>query len=191
MDYKFLLMMRQESAGSDNAKVNVTINGVQVATDVEISQTSDNGTVTCHGEKFQPVVVEGTGLTAPGSGVTQNITITYTNDYYVDADTDRNVELCNIIHYTDKANGSDYKLVDTSGADVDDDTASVITDFTDVNNMRTPEAITSVSGYDDWATGSDITGYVLMSVNGDYTITFPTPYSSGRSGKYPGDSGYA
>lgn len=188
MDYKFLLLLRQEAAGSDNAKVNITINGTQVATDLEISQTSANGTVTCHGEKFQPVVVEGTGLTAtanPATSVTQTITISYTNDYFVDSDTDRNIEMCNVLYYTDKANGSDYKRVDTSGADVEDDTGEVITDFTDMSKMI-ETSVSSVSGaISDWTSG-----YVQMSVNGDYTITFATPNSTGRNGKYPGDAGY-
>ena len=188
MDYKFLLLLRQEAAGSDNAKVNITINGTQVETDLEISQTSANGTITCHGEKFQPVVVEGTGLTAavntPDSALTESITISYTNDYFVDSDTDRNIEMCNVLYYTDKANGSDYKKININESD--ELVGETITDFTDMSKMI-ETSVSSVSGaISDWSSG-----YVQMSVNGDYTITFGVPSSSGRNAKYPGEAGYA
>ena len=41
MDYKFAIRCWQDQAGDENAKANVFVDGTQVATEVEVTATSD------------------------------------------------------------------------------------------------------------------------------------------------------
>lgn len=77
-DVKFKLNLYQDQAGSENATVDITIDGNTEISGVEITGTSAS-----------PTEVEFTK-----SGLTEGshtMEVVFTNPYYVDADTDRNV----------------------------------------------------------------------------------------------------
>ncbi len=101
-DYKFALYCWQDQHGDENAKLNVFVDGTQVATEVEITATSE--------ASLQVVTFEGKGLSNPGSGVTTDIKLVLTNEAYVDADNDRNIWF-NGLYATYKATGeAEYKI---------------------------------------------------------------------------------
>jgi hypothetical protein len=100
MDYRFAIRCWQDQAGDENAKANVFVNGTQVVTEVEITATSE--------ESPQLITWESTGLDAPSDSTSVEILVKLANEYYVDADTDRNIRI-NGIGYRDKANDVDYK----------------------------------------------------------------------------------
>ena len=100
MDYKFLVSATQDSAGSENAKIKIEVEGAVAVASAEIASTdTDNPTGT---------LFEVTGLDATGSSTTIDVKYTLLNDYYVDADTDRNARI-HQFHYHDKTNGSEYQ----------------------------------------------------------------------------------
>ena len=84
-DYRFAIRCWQDSAGSEDATINVFVDGTQVATNVAVTATSNSSP--------QVVSFEATGLPDPNAdgSVTCAIKVVLTNEYYVDASTDRNV----------------------------------------------------------------------------------------------------
>ena len=100
MDYRFAIRCWQDQAGDENAKANVWVDGVQVATEVEITATSE--------ETPQLITWESTGLDAPSDSTSVEIVVKLVNEYYVDASTDRNIRINGIV-YRNKANDVDYK----------------------------------------------------------------------------------
>lgn len=77
-DVKFILYLYQNQAGTENATVDITIDGNTAASGVEITGTSDSQ---------QKVEFTKTGLTEGA----HTMEVVFTNPYYVDADNDRNV----------------------------------------------------------------------------------------------------
>ena len=177
MDYKFIMPCWQDQAGDENAKIDVAFNGSTVLSDLEITATDVSSP--------QFVTWEVTGAPELGNGVNASIEITMKNEYYVDADTDRNIRVKNI-WYTDKADGSNYKKF-TGYADVDEETGeewTVITDFNDPSNY----CMFNVSDYTDpetstelgitAVTGTDVTawerpGFVTVWSQSSVTCTVP------------------
>ena len=179
MDYKFIMPCWQDQAGDENAKIDVAFNGSSVLTDVEITATEVGSP--------QYVTWEVTGAPELGNGVNASIEVTMKNEYYVDADTDRNIRIKNI-WYTDKADGSNYKKF-TGYANVDEETGdefTVITDFNDPTNYvqynvsgyeEAGSAITSELGISA-VTGSDVSsweypGFVTVWSQSSVTCTVP------------------
>lgn len=135
-DYRFAVQCWQDSAGSDNARLDVYIGGTKVVDNVEITATSDGSP--------QVVTWETTGLADPASdgSVTEDIKFVLKNEYYVDAATDRNIWI-NAIGYT-------FKVNNVSGLNADtfyytDANGVEITDFTNLDNHRL-SVPTAVSG---------------------------------------------
>lgn len=77
-DVKFELYLYQDQAGSENATVDVTIDGNTEVSGVEITGTRD---------AQQKVEFTKTGLTE----ASHTMEVVFTNPYYVDSDNDRNV----------------------------------------------------------------------------------------------------
>ena len=172
MDYKFAIRCWQDQAGDENAKANVFVDGVQVATEVEVTSTSADS----------PSIIawESTGLTAPAADTSFNIKVVLVNEYYVDASTDRNINISGIGYITKAANGN-YKI---SNFDYDADPITktgetTVTDFTDFNNYYNwiiPTAVTGDQITDDWWSSRDSDGFYTVIVwGGDAgaTMTFP------------------
>ena len=98
MDYRFAIRCWQDQAGDENAKANVFVDGVQVLTEVEITATSEDSS--------QLITWESTGLTAPAADTSFDIKVVLTNEYYVDADTDRNIRIDGIGYLTKAVDGN-------------------------------------------------------------------------------------
>lgn len=118
-DYRFAMKCWQDSAGSEDAKINIFVDGTQVATDVVITATSDSSP--------QIVSFEATGLPDPvssGSIPTCDIKVVLTNEYFVDANTDRNVWINGIAYIVKK----------------DDEYGGLVTDLLTTESHFTTEA---------------------------------------------------
>jgi hypothetical protein len=94
--------MYQESAGSENAKVNVSFDGTLVGSELEVTST-DSSNPTIH-------VIEATGLPTANAANPPSTAIKFwlANEYYVDADTDRNAYVTNIEYSPKMAGFSDW-----------------------------------------------------------------------------------
>ncbi len=170
MDYRFAIRCWQDRAGSDNAKVNVFMGSTKVADEVEVTATSEDSP--------QVIAWESTGLTAPAADTSFAIKVVLVNDYYVDADTDRNVNINGIGYLTKAANGS-YKNNTVDGSD--NKVEATISDFTDFNNYYIngiPTAVTGDQIPDDFWSGRAADGFYTIVVWGGTddtgaTMTFP------------------
>lgn len=169
MDYKFALRCWQDKEGSENAKINVFVNDTQVLTEAEVSAESES----------TPNVVsfDGLGLPDPNSdgSVTCSIKIVLANEYYVDADTDRNVHINGLSYMTKDTDGNWKKPNDAGTADV------IVTDFTNWNNFSGdtvgPQVPTSVTGDqipEDWNESSGLF-YNITVWGGDDGVVITTP----------------
>ena len=161
MDYRFAIRCWQDQAGDENAKANVFVDGVQVATEVEITATS--------ADTPQIIAWESLGLTAPASDTSFDIKVVLVNEYYVDASTDRNINI-NGIGYLTKAIDDNYKL-----------TTTTVTDFTDFDNYENsviPTAVTGDQIADDWWSSRTSDGFYTVVVWGNDAntgVTMATP----------------
>jgi len=165
-DYRFAIQCWQDSAGSENAKANIFVGGTQVATEVEITATSEDSP--------QVVSFEATGLADSNSdgSVTEDIKVVLVNEYYVDSSTDRNIWI-NAVMYTEKnanAPGSSDLAYWNGG--------TKITNFEDVNQYTgsgapywvIPTAVTGSqipSGFWDVALAEDPPAFYHIPVWGD------------------------
>ena len=165
-DYRFAIRCWQDKELSENAKINVYVNDNQILTEAEVSAESQGSA--------NIISFEATGLADPTSGVSQSIKVQLANEYYVDADTDRNVHI-DWIGYLNKDSDNSYKLTNDQSAG----TNSTITDFTTIDNFRNctiPSAVTGDQVPDDWNESSD--AFFTVTVwGGDSGVTFtlPTP----------------
>ena len=169
MDYRFAIRCWQDKAGSENAKVNIFVGSTKVADEVEVTATSEDSP--------QVIAWESTGLTAPASDTTVAIKVVLVNEYYVDADTDRNVNINGIGYLTKAINGS-YKKVLEDGTFRDDETT--VTDFTVWANYLDviPTAVTGDQIADDFWSSRETDGFYTVPVLGGsddtgVTMTFP------------------
>jgi len=178
MDYRFAIRCWQDQAGDEDAKANVFVDGVQVATGVAVTATS----------AASPTIIawESTGLTAPASDTDFDIKVVMTNEYYVDASTDRNIYI-NGIGYINKDTDGDYKKVNSDSADASDGTKIpvVITDFSgfDIHHMGiVPTAVTGDQIASDWWSGRGNTDFEIIPIWGGgadgVTITVPATSTS-------------
>ena len=177
MDYRFAIRCWQDLAGSDNAKANIFVDGTQVATDVEITATS--------AASPQIVTWESTGLTAPADDTSFAVKVVLTNEYYVDASTDRNIHIDGIGYITKK--GGNYVKGSWSDATPSVYSEANITDFSDYNNYRTDIIPSAVSGdqiASDFWTSRPTDGFYTVTVWGSsessdgVTMTFPVVVES-------------
>ena len=170
MDYRFAIRCWQDKAGSDNAKADVYVGSTKVADEVEITATSAGSP--------QIIAWESTGLTAPASDTTVAIKVVLTNDYYVDASTDRNIHI-NGIGYITKAEDGSYKNSTYNSADTPVYVESTVTDFTDFDNYWSVSAPTAVTGdqlASDWWSGRGNTDFEIITVWGATSgVTMTTP----------------
>ena len=173
MDYRFAIRCWQDQAGDENAKANVFVDGVQVATEVAITATS--------ADSPQLITWESTGLTAPAADTSFDIKVVMTNEYFVDADTDRNINI-NGIGYLTKAADGNYKLSEYDSSDPDNitKTEATVTDFTDFNNYLNhivPTAVTGDQIRDDWWSSRDADSFYYIVVQGASSVgvTMTTP----------------
>ena len=180
MDYRFAIRCWQDQAGDEDAKANVFVDGVQVATEVEITATSEDSP--------QLITWESLGLTAPAADTTFDIKVVLVNEYYVDASTDRNINI-NGLGYVTKATDSNYKLAQFDYTDPDNVTAvnDIITDFTDFDNYKNwivPTAVTGDQIPSDFWSGRDGDTFYTVVVWGNndsadgVTMTFPIAQES-------------
>lgn len=178
MDYRFAIRCWQDAAGSENAKANVFVDGVQVATEVEITATSEDS----------PSIIawESTGLTAPAADTSFDIKVVLTNEYYVDASTDRNINI-NGIGYLTKAADGNYIISQFNDATPPVKTGeTTITDFTDFSNYAKviPTAVTGDQIPSDFWSGRDTDSFYTVVVWGSedtdtgVTMTFPVTFGT-------------
>ena len=169
MDYRFAIQCWQDQAGDENAKANVFVDGVQVATEVAVTATS--------ADSPQLITWESTGLADDLSTV--DIKVVMTNEYYVDASTDRNITISGIGYIPKAAAESNYKSAtgDDSGV-----TITTVTDFTNFDNYinsNIPTAVTGDQIADDWWSSRDTDTFYYIVVWGSnsntdgVTITLP------------------
>lgn len=168
MDYKFLIKAHQDSAGSENAKLTITIGGTTVLNEGEIT-SSDSSSPT-------EITFDANGLDSPAADTNISMVCTLTNEYYVDSSTDRNA-IIQEIYYTDKADGTNFKKWDnTTGRWV------AVSSFVTANMMQAE--MTAVSG-DDQPDNYSASDYVTCWSASPATVTVNVPQSSGESGDYP------
>ena len=135
-DYKFAIQCWQDSAGSENARMDVFIGDTKVVDNVEVTATD--------AASPQLVTWETTGLADPNSdgSVSISMKVVLKNEYYVDAATDRNIWI-NTIGYNPKianatgVDGSDYYTPRSNPA-------ALVTDWTTIDSylQETPTAVT-------------------------------------------------
>lgn len=151
-DYRFAVQCWQDSAGSENARLDVYINDVKVVDNKEITATS----------KASPQVVywETTGLADPvdDGSVTEDIKFVLKNEYYVDSSTDRNIWI-DAMGYTFKIDG-----------------ATGLSDGVYVNNGSDPA--TEMNSDSEYGTMSNYISVVPTAVSGDQ---IPSDFWSSRS----------
>jgi hypothetical protein len=174
MDYRFAIQCWQDQAGDENAKANVFVDGVQVATEVAVTATSADS----------PSIIawESTGLTAPAADTSFDIKVLLVNDYYVDASTDRNINVDGVGYITKAADG-DYKQC-TFDADAVKTGEITITDFTDFDNYRNAVIPTAVVGdqipSDFWSSRDGDSFYTVVVWGGSDTgVTMTVPVING------------
>ena len=175
MDYRFALKCWQDQAGSEDAKINVFVNGSQVVTEGVVSATSVDS----------PTIInwESTGIDAPASDTSVSIRVQLANNHYVDESEDRNVYVGGI-GYIDKNDGSSYKIRklpdDFSPPGVAPVSETTVSDFTDFGNYVTYELATAVTGdqipTDFWnRDGNSDQFYTIPVYGGDDGVTITQP----------------
>jgi len=174
MDYRFAIRCWQDQAGDENAKANVFVDGVQVLTEVEITAASEDSP--------QLITWESTGLTAPADDTSFDIKFVLVNEHYVDASTDRNINI-NGFGYLTKAADTSYKLSTFDTSDPDNIiklAETTITDFTEFNNYAQsikPIAVVGDNIADDWWSSRESDSFYTVTVYGGdngTTLTVPT-----------------
>jgi hypothetical protein len=119
--YKIALELYQNQAGSENAKVKISVNDKTVAENVEISNTdSENPTL---------FVYDVPDLADPSEDATAVVKVELLNDFFVDTDNDRNVNWVGCGYVARNANGDYYK---TFVPESDSET-QVLTTITDID----------------------------------------------------------
>lgn len=136
-DYRFAIQCWQDSAGSEDARMDVFIDGTKVVDNTTITATS--------ADSPQLVTWETTGLADPaGDGsVDIDIKVVLKNEYYVDTDTDRNIWI-DMIGYNPKANnvsGQSAAVYTTPSSNP----ATVVSDWTTADSYM-QELPTAVAG---------------------------------------------
>ena len=82
-NYKIALKLHQSQGGDENARVNISVDGVTVGNNVEVSNTdSENPTL---------FVYDVADLPSPAADTTITVKVALLNDHYVDSNNDRNV----------------------------------------------------------------------------------------------------
>ena len=163
-DIKFGLQCWQEQAGSENAKINIFVDGTQVVTEAEITATSSASPQVVSWEVANAVTW------ASGTTYTPDIKVILANDYYVDASTDRNVVISGLGHLTKHGDETDYaKNTNWDGSSFTDSTKTTITDFSDLNNfyLHVPTAVTGDQIESDWWSGRGTTDFTYIYVWGN------------------------
>ena len=161
MDYKFLVSATQDSAGSENAKIKIEVEGAVAVASTEIASTdTDNPTGT---------LFEVTGLDATGSSTTIDVKYTLLNDYYVDADTDRNARI-HQFHYHDKTNGSEYQRPEGHN-----DVVSLVTTTSFVYANMDGAEMTAIS---PTPPGYTLDETLILDDSTTYTVTYKLPLAA-------------
>ena len=152
-DYKIALKLYQNQAGSENAKVKISINDITVDDNVEISNTDPSNPTL--------FVYDATNLPDPNSGPdnTTTVKVELLNDFYVDNSVDRNVHWVGCGYAAQDADGNYYQGQAT-GAPV------IITDWTNLASFN-------------WSGGSEYQGDengTVDLIQGWHTFAITTTY---------------
>jgi len=130
-NYKIALKLYQSQVGDENANVKISIDGVTVADNVEVSNAdSENPTL---------LVYDVADLPAPGADITTAVKVELLNDFYVDTNNDRNAYWVGCGYAAQDADDGNYYRMSYY------DPPAILTDWTDVNSFS-------------WADGSEYTG---------------------------------
>ena len=179
MDYRFAIRCWQDQAGSENAKANVFVDGTQVATDVEITATSE--------DTAQTIAWESLGLADPASDTSFDIKVVLTNEYYVDSSTDRNINI-NGVRYLTKDSAGNYR--NSVRATEPSPLTTIVTDFTDYDNYYDnfgrilPTAVTGDQIASNWWASRDTDSFYTIVVwggGGDTGVTITLPVTAGTA----------
>jgi len=136
-DYRFAIQCWQDSAGSEDARMDVFIGDTKVVDNVTITATS--------ADSPQLVTWETTGLADPNSdgSVTIDMKVVLKNEHYVDSSTDRNIWVNTIGHNPKIANATGFS--EATYLAIGSDPATAVTDWTTVDSYY-QETPTAVSG---------------------------------------------
>lgn len=164
--YKFMLHCIQDQAGDEDAKLTVKIGDTTVLSEGTVTSTDvDSPTL---------LVFEAAGLADVAEDATAVLSVAMLNDLYVDASSDRNITITGI-KYCDKADGTNYKYLDTSTRDwvsISDTSVAGWRPWTVDGAAFANEAVSAVvhaNGVDyDWAGD---TGYITIYDNSFVNIT--------------------
>jgi hypothetical protein len=85
MDYKFRLSAFQHAAGSEDAKIKISIGDTVLVAEAAVSGTSEDSPT--------EVIFDASGLASVGSGASVDIKVEIVNDYYVDENTFRRITI--------------------------------------------------------------------------------------------------
>jgi len=126
--YKIALELYQNQAGSENAKVKISVNDKTVAENVEISNTdSENPTL---------FVYDVPDLADPSEDATAVVKVELLNDFFVDTDNDRNVNWVGCGYVAKNANGDYYKTLIPESGSTGPDPKLVLTTIVDWTDYR-------------------------------------------------------
>ena len=150
-DIKFAMFCWQDKYGSDNALANIFVDGNQVATNVEITATSE-GSAQC-------VTFEVTNQADCGTGRSADIKVVLTNEAYVDADNDRNIWIKGLYAVDKATTDSNYKYLPLAQANGNGGAMSNVTDWSSLDNYVItghvmPTAVTGSQIASDWWAGA-------------------------------------
>ena len=136
-DYRFAIQCWQDSAGSEDARIDVYIGDAKVVDNITITATS--------ADSPQIVTWETTGLADPNidGSVSINMKVVLKNEYYVDSSTDRNIWINTIGHNSKAENvsGQTGPVYVTPGSNP----LTVVSDWATVDSYK-QEIPTAVSG---------------------------------------------
>tara|TARA_B100001057_G_scaffold499640_1_gene611090 strand:+ start:1963 stop:2532 length:570 start_codon:yes stop_codon:yes gene_type:complete len=139
-DYRFALLCWQDQAGSENAKANVYVDGVQVMTEAEVTKTSPDDP--------DYLLFELIGGPDVADSASVDIKVELANEYYVDENTDRNIHIGQIGYIDKKGDNyiSNLRVVGDGTLDLNtSDNTKTVTDFTvfaDYYGGNAPSAVT-------------------------------------------------
>lgn len=171
--YKVALKLHQEHAGDENARVKISIGGVEVANNVEIVST----------DMSNPDVLEYVASASdPGPDVSIPVKVELLNDLYIDSDNDRNVCWCDLgtqVAYNGKYyNRYKKKQVDDGVVTGTTEIPRLAGDEEDVVNPTTSETVR-------------VTTYFVKEIAADdYTWHSGLPYTGDDNGAVEVGSGW-
>lgn len=161
--YRFALKCWQDEAGDEDAKINVWIDGTQVATNAVVAATGpDSPTIVQLGEL--------TGKADPDDSLSFAIKVVLANDLYIDESTDRNVYIDGVGCIFNINESEAYNKHDNADASK----TTAVTDWADWTSYtgRMPSAVVS-DDIPSYTINGIFHTVMVLGAEGGTTITVP------------------